>query len=275
MTRFTVISLLATGAAIILSSCSSQETVTVDAIASTPATTSDVSQDINQDNFFDPVPGRYCYLLNNGLLATYLRLTLDDENQVTGDVRSSVQNEDATYSTSYAQVFSGFLTKDKAILDLTTWIEANVQTSRVSWALTDDTLQTKNNVLNLTDCGLVDPAFQDHNGLEAKDLLDGANNISTQQIEFEPDKPYATVSNSVMRGDRNVYVLKANSGQQMSLTLQTLENNATFDVISPSGYILAFSAINETILLPHTGDYQIVVGGTSGNTTYNLTLDIQ
>ena len=279
MMRFTSNGLLVVVAVTLLSSCGSQQTVTSDAIASVTETTPDTvqnAQDTSQDNnSFELVPDRYCYVLNNGLLATYLRLTLDDENQVTGDARSSVQNEDATYSTTYAQSFSGVLAKDKAVVDLTTWIEADVQTSRDSWTITEDTLQTENNILNLTDCEDVDAAFQDHNGLEAKDLLDGANNINTQQIELQPDQRYANVNSSVVRGDRNVYLLDATSGQQMSLTIQTPDDSAAFDVISPSGYILAFSAINETVLLPHTGEYKVVVGGTQGDVAYDLAIGMQ
>ncbi|MGD1952349.1 MAG: hypothetical protein ACFB14_22290 [Leptolyngbyaceae cyanobacterium] len=275
MMRVTSPGLLVTVAITLLSSCSPQQTVTSDVIESATATAPDVSQDVSHDNSFASVPGQYCYLLNNGLLATYLRLTLDNENQVTGDARSSVQNEDATYSTSYVQSFSGVLAKEQAVIDLTTWIEADVETTRTTWTLTNDTLQTNNSILNLTDCEAVDAAFQDHNGLEAKDLLDGANNITTQQVEFESDRRYTTMSNSVVRGDRNVYILDATGGQQMSLTIQASEDSATFDVISPSGYILAFSAVDETIPLPHTGEYKVVVAGTRGNAAYDLFMSVQ
>ncbi len=224
---------------------------------------------------FELLPGRYCYLLNNGILSTYLRLTLNDNNQLQGDARSSVQNEEAGYFTSYAQVFAGQLTENQTAVDITTWIEYDVQATRETWTLTDSTLQTKDHILNLTDCKLVDPAFQDHNGLEAIDLLSAANHVNTQRVEFAPGRSDAIVSNSIVRGDRDIYVLGAQGGQQMTLSIVALENNAAFDVISPSGYILAFSANNETILLPHTGDYQVIVGGNRGNASYDLTIGIQ
>ena len=64
-------------------------------------------------------------------------------------------------------------------------------------------------------------------------------------------------------------------GQVLALTLNALENNAVFDVITPSGLILAWAADSETLLLPHTGDYTILVGSTQGNAAYQLTLEIR
>lgn len=255
MMRFTIVGLLATG---LLYSCGVREPIDSDAIAP-PHTTAELSADSPslQETTFEPIPGRYCYLLNNSILAVYLRLTLDDNYQVQGDARSlsQIENQNDTDNSPTAQAFLGSLTENKSTVELTTWGDADVQSSRETWTLTNETLQTKDHVLNLTDCQLVDPAFQDHNGLEAKDLLEGANNVNTQRVEFAPDRTYAVASNSVIRGDRDVYLLRAGKGQRMSLTIQALEDNAVFDVISPSGYILAFSAVNETIRLPHTGDY--------------------
>lgn len=282
MVRFASAGLITAGLVGLLSGCSPDETIVSDAIApteSTPQTTSltaKTSNPASEESIFDLAPGRYCYLLNNGILTTYLRLTLNN-NQLTGDARSSVQNEETEQAdpTIHSQAFAGSLTENKAAVDITTWVEADIQETRETWTLTNNTLQTKERVLNLADCEIVDPAFQDHNGLEAKDLIDGANNVRTQRIEFSPGRQYAVASDSVVRGDRDVYLLRAGGGQQMSLYIQSLEDNAVFDVISPGGYILAFSAIDETFLLPHTGDYQVVVGGTRGNATYDLTIGIR
>ena len=262
--------------------CGTDTSERSDAIAPSPtqstlelATTPVPPEETDLDKTFEPVPGRYCYLLNNGILATYLRFTLDDNNQIKGDARSSVQNEEAGYFTSYAQSFAGTLTKSETAVDITTWIEYDVQNTNETWTLTDDTLQTKEHILNLTDCQEVDVAFQDYSGLEAQDLIDSAAKLRTRRVEFEPDTSRSVISDSVLRGDRDVYLLKANGGQQMSVNVQSLEENAVLDVISPSGYILAFSALNETLVLPHTGDYRVVIGGTRGNATYELTISIQ
>ncbi|ESA34243.1 hypothetical protein N836_17655 [Leptolyngbya sp. Heron Island J] len=273
------------GVPIVLSAivgCGADIPESADAIApSSPQPTSELanaptpSQETDPEKTFEPIPGRYCYLLNNGILATYLRFTLDDNNQIKGDARSSTQNEEASFLTSAAHAFSGTLTQSETAVDITTWIEEEVQNTNETWTLTDDTLQTKDNIFNLTDCQLVDPAFQDYSGLEAQDLINSAANLRTRRVEFEPDTNQAVISNSVLRGDRDVYLLKANGGQQMSVSVQSLEDNAVLDVISPSGYILAFSALNETLILPHTGDYRVVIGGTRGNATYELTISIQ
>lgn len=220
-------------------------------------------------------PGRYCYQSDDGSLTSHLRLRVDQTSQLAGDARSSIQNEDAGYYTSYTQVFSGPLTGYQAAVNITTWIEYDVQDTRETWTFTNDELLTETAALERADCQLVDRVFQDQEGLEASDLLDGPNAVHTQRVEFLPGKSAATVSNSVIRGERDVYLLGASGGQQMDVSIKALENNAVFDVISPSGYILSLEAVSETIVLPHTGDYQVIVGGTRGNATYELTVGIQ
>ena len=262
--------------------CGTNNAERSDAIAPSPtqsspelATAPSPPEETDPDKTFEPIAGRYCYLLNNGILATYLRFTLDDNNQMKGDARSSIQNEAAGYFTSYAQAFSGTLTESETAVDITTWIEYDVQNTNETWTLTSDTLQTQEHILNLTDCQEVDLAFQDYSGLEAQDLIDSAVKLRTRRVEFEPDTSRTVISDSVLRGDRDVYLLNANGGQQMNVSVQSLEENAVLDVISPSGYILAFSTLDETLVLPHTGDYRVIIGGTRGNATYELTISIQ
>ena len=68
--------------------------------------------------------------------------------------------------------------------------------------------------------------------------------------------------------------LIARSGQTMALSISSLEDNAVFDLIDPSGTILGSELKNEKISLPSTGDYQIIVGGTRGNANYDLAIAI-
>ena len=218
--------------------------------------------------------GRYCYTLDDGILDKGLRLTVDQNGQIMGDAQATIQNDEAGYYTSYSQQFSGALTNDQAAVDITTWIEYDVQESQETWMLTNAQLKMENNVLELTDCQAVNPRFQNEDGLEGRKLLDGATAVHTQRVEFSPGTSSATVSNGVVRGERDVYLLGADGGQQMTLAITALEDNATFDVVSPSGFILALDATEETILLPQVGDYQVIVGGTRGNASYELTMRI-
>ena len=221
------------------------------------------------------IPSRYCYRLDDGIRTTHLRLRLDKNNQFKGDARSTIQNETAAYYTSYAQRFTGVLTNFEAAVEMTTWIEYDVQTGQETWNIHREQLKTEDATLDQVDCQLVDPVFQGDSGLEAGDLLDGATAIHRQEVAFAAGESSATVSNAVVRGERDVYLLGASGGQDMSLSITSLEENAVFDVISPSGYILVQEAMNETLLLPHTGDYQVIVGGTRGNASYDLTIGIQ
>lgn len=56
----------------------------------------------------------------------------------------------------------------------------------------------------------------------------------------------------------------------MSLRISALEDNAVFDVVAPSGLLLTAESREAVVVLPHTGDYQIIVGGTRGNASYEL-----
>ena len=129
-------------------------------------------------------------------------------------------------------------------------------------------------MLNLTECQLVSQAFQDFNGLEASDLLDDIDTELTESVRFAPGTSSITLSNSV--GKQNIYYLRVDGGEHMNLAIKSLENNAVFDVISPSHYILANKAKEETILLPYPGDHMVIVGGLQENaTTCELTIDIE
>ena len=288
--RSTSIGFLAIGLAILVSGCgpktvdlsenpvASEPTAqnTAESIASLSTTISNPETDnITVADSSELSPGHHCYTFDDGVVNTYLRLTLDEQNQLQGDARSTVQNEELAYYTSYTQVFSGTLTEIGAAVDITTWIEYDVQNSREDWTITSETLQTEDALLELASCQEADTVFQDASGLEASDLTDGATAIHTRRVTFNPGESAATVSNAVIRGERDVYLLGASGGQQMDLSITSLENNAVFDVVSPSGYILAREAMDETVFLSHTGDYQVIVGGTRGNATYELTVGIQ
>lgn len=221
------------------------------------------------------IPSRYCYRLEDDIRTTHLRLRLNKNNQFQGDARSTIQNEAAAYYTSYAQQFTGVLTNFEAAVEMTTWIEYDVQTGQETWNIHREQLKTEDATLDQVDCQLVDPVFQSDSGLEASDLLDGATAIHRKDVAFAVGESSATVSNSVVRGERDVYRLGASGGQAMDLSITSLEQNAVFDVVSPSGDILAQEAMNETLLLPHTGDYEVIVGGTRGNASYDLTIGIQ
>lgn len=97
----------------------------------------------------------------------------------------------------------------------------------------------------------------------------------TRRVKFDRGASSKTVKNAVIRGTRDIYLLGANKGQQMNVNITSLENNAVFDVVSPNGQILQQETKNWSGELPQNGDYKIVVGGTRGNATYELTTEIK
>ena len=102
----------------------------------------------------------------------------------------------------------------------------------------------------------------------------------TRRIRFAKGKRSATVSNSVIRGDLDTYILGARAGQTMSVKITSLERNAVFQIETPGGGYLSGAgetddAMNWSGKLPEGGDYRIVVGGTRGNASYKLTVSIR
>ena len=102
----------------------------------------------------------------------------------------------------------------------------------------------------------------------------------TKRVKFAKGKSSITLSNAVIRGDQDTYILGARSGQRMTVKVTALEDNAAFQIKGPDGEFLDGAgemddATNVTVTLPRSGDYRIIVGGTRGNTTYKLTVSIK
>lgn len=102
----------------------------------------------------------------------------------------------------------------------------------------------------------------------------------TKRIKFAKGKSSATLSGSVVRGDRDTYILGAKAGQTMSVKITSVENNAVFQIENPDGEYLENAgegddAMNWRRSLPDNGDYKIIVGGTRGNASYKLTVSIR
>lgn len=102
----------------------------------------------------------------------------------------------------------------------------------------------------------------------------------TKRVRFARGKHSIALSNAVVRGDRDTYIVGARSGQRMSVRVTALEKNAAFQIETPGGSFLEgagemddATTFNGT--LPESGDYRIVVGGTRGNASYRLTITIR
>ncbi len=97
-----------------------------------------------------------------------------------------------------------------------------------------------------------------------------AQNNRTRRIQFDRGATSKTIEDSVVRGTRDIYLLGAKVEQIMEISLSSLENNASFDLVSPMGKILFREFTQSSFVLKSDGDYQIIVGGTRGNANYSL-----
>lgn len=102
----------------------------------------------------------------------------------------------------------------------------------------------------------------------------------TKRVKFAKGRNSITLSNAVIRGERDTYILGAKAGQRISVRVTALEKNAAFQIEGPDGgYLEGAGEMDDATsfsgTLPATGDYRIVVGGTRGNASYKLTISIR
>jgi hypothetical protein len=97
----------------------------------------------------------------------------------------------------------------------------------------------------------------------------------TKRVRFPKGRNSVVLRGAAVRGTQDRYILRAGSGQTMTLRITSTEDNAVFDVMAPGGLSLASEVTDWTGELPATGDYTIVVGGTRGNATYRLAVTIR
>jgi hypothetical protein len=100
----------------------------------------------------------------------------------------------------------------------------------------------------------------------------------TKRVRFPRGRTTAVLKNSVVRGTVDRYLLGARKGQQITVHITSVENNAVFDIYTPQGGTLAGEGEDSTDwsgTLPQDGDYIIEVGGTRGNATYTLEVTIR
>jgi hypothetical protein len=98
-----------------------------------------------------------------------------------------------------------------------------------------------------------------------------------RRIEFANNASSATVEGSVVRGDRLVYMVGASRGQNMSINIASTQaqGGALFTVIDPVGTVLETGVSSFSRELTRSGDYQISVGGSRGNASFSLTVEIR
>lgn len=107
-----------------------------------------------------------------------------------------------------------------------------------------------------------------------------------QEVRFAKGSSGSVIEGAVLRGERDFYTIGARGGQFLSLQVESMENNAVFDVYLPGARKVDDTTINGSTVagakevtkasmqLPTNGTYLIVVGGTRGNAQYRLSISI-
>lgn len=114
-----------------------------------------------------------------------------------------------------------------------------------------------------------------------------------EPIRFAPGASRASMEGVVVRGDRALYTIEAKQDQRMSLRITSPERNAVFQLYGPGAEPQTVDSLlqveGESLpgagegddatqwsgRLPRSGRYLVVVGGTRGNATYRLTVEIR
>jgi hypothetical protein len=228
-----------------------------------------------------PMPaGRYCYALDEETMTARVRFDLNSIGEFGGRTEATVHDEANSYFTSYVQEFNSLGVRPVqepgapqapafAEVRVTTWIEYDEQKSIESWVVTADRLETDQGVFVAVAC---DAEFAVADGHEQLGIDESP--IHTRYLALELGLP-VTVSNGVVRGERDRYLVEVEGGRQLELTITSVEDNAVFDVIAPSGIVLMRESMQADVFLPHSGEYEIIVGGTRGNAGYDLTVTLR
>ena len=98
-------------------------------------------------------------------------------------------------------------------------------------------------------------------------------------MTFQKGKYGGSVSGAVLRGERNRHLAGALKGQKMLTYLTSPEHNAVFHVLDANGKALPGAEESKesktwTGTLTTSGDTVVVVGGTRGNASYTLKVEV-
>ena len=99
-----------------------------------------------------------------------------------------------------------------------------------------------------------------------------------KRVRFKRGSTSAKVSGAVVRGTRDTYIVGARKGQTMTVSITSVEKNASFTISFAGGQEALEDASDVTQWsgeLTDDNDYEIEVGPTRGNSTYTLTVRVK
>jgi hypothetical protein len=218
-------------------------------------------------------PGQYCYGIDSETLTGAVRLTIQANQGVMGDSSFIIHNQEASYFSAYLQDLEGLLDQNQASLEVTTWIEYDLQNSEEIWTVTPTTLTTETDQLGAIDCAIAQERFAGPDGLDASQLLAGLDDDDLIALEFPLGEPAVTHQGELAAGEKARFEFYSEGGQLLEITVNSPDGTVTFDMIAPSGYILARSQKSVSTVLPHTGWQTLLVNSNgSGPTAYEFTI---
>ncbi len=109
------------------------------------------------------------------------------------------------------------------------------------------------------------------------DVRQHLNSLPTSRVNFAP----GTVGTTIVNATNHIYILKAHSGQRLSLKVNSLGGDASITLYGVNGRTLGqlIGGSDEgkelSIELPSTGDYYIVGGAGKANDRYDFTVSIR
>lgn len=104
---------------------------------------------------------------------------------------------------------------------------------------------------------------------------DEADGGANKTVRFGKGRSSASYSNSVIRGDRDTYNLRAGAGQFMTVSITSVEDNASFQIVAPNGADLVLDDTYWRGELPRDGNYKIIIGSGRGNATYTVNFKVE
>jgi len=155
-------------------------------------------------------------------------------------------------------------------MQITSWIEYDVQRKAELWTISAERFKSPDGSYNAVPCE--GEAVVAH-GLELLGF-DSAT-LHTRTVALEPGTSL-TLTNSVILGGRDRYLIDLECGGRLVLVLTSREGNAALDIIAPSGPLLVRESAGEgLVLLEHAGEHQLIVGGIRRNATHELVATLQ
>ncbi len=105
-------------------------------------------------------------------------------------------------------------------------------------------------------------------------IADFVDPTGIEEIKFPRGAFSTTVSSAVVRAEAEIYTFDTNDDVTAYVSITSLEDNAVFQIYDPDGSQLAFESINSTWPIEQAGLYTIIVTGTRGNASFDLTLEL-